>query len=237
MDESGWTASAAAWIASQGEAGDWGREHVLDPPMLARVGAANPRTALDVGCGEGRFCRLLRGGGIATVGIDPTVPLLESARERDPEGDYREARGESLPFGDGAFDLVIGYLTLIDIPDFRAAIREMARVAAPGGRILVANLNGFATAGDGWLRGEDGERLKWPIDRYLEERVLVSEWEDIRIVNYHRPLSAYMKAFLGEGLGLSYFDEPPPLSGEREKRARARRVPWFVLMEWRKPEP
>jgi 2-polyprenyl-3-methyl-5-hydroxy-6-metoxy-1,4-benzoquinol methylase len=34
-------------------------------------------SALDVGCGEGRFCRMIREQGISTVGIDPTRALLE----------------------------------------------------------------------------------------------------------------------------------------------------------------
>jgi hypothetical protein len=33
----GWEHSAGAWIASMGEVGDWGRQHILDPVMLERV--------------------------------------------------------------------------------------------------------------------------------------------------------------------------------------------------------
>lgn len=59
----GWDQSADAWVASLGEAGDFSRRHVLDGPMTARVAALGPVRALDVGCGEGRFCRILRGWG------------------------------------------------------------------------------------------------------------------------------------------------------------------------------
>lgn len=52
----GWHQSAEAWIASMGERGDWGREHILDPAMLARIDLQRFKCALDVGCGEGRFC-------------------------------------------------------------------------------------------------------------------------------------------------------------------------------------
>lgn len=48
---SGWDASAAAWIAIQGETGDFGRVHVLDAPMLALVDELAPARMLDVGCG------------------------------------------------------------------------------------------------------------------------------------------------------------------------------------------
>lgn len=235
MDEDGWTASAPAWIAALGETGDWGRVHVLDSPMLARVEAVRPRRMLDVGCGEGRFCRVLRQWGIDAVGLDPALPLLEEARRRDPEGDYREGTAEALPFENGQFDLVVSYLSLIDITDFRAAIQEMARVLAPGGTLLVANLSGFVTAATGWTKTDKGKRVHSPMDRYLEERALDSEWDGIKIINHHRPLSAYMQAFLGAGLELVHFDEPPALGGDPDRLERYTRVPWFVIMEWRSP--
>jgi 2-polyprenyl-3-methyl-5-hydroxy-6-metoxy-1,4-benzoquinol methylase len=64
----GWELSAQAWIDSMGERGDWGREHVLDPVMHSRVAAGRFACALDVGCGEGRFCRMLKAAGVAATG-------------------------------------------------------------------------------------------------------------------------------------------------------------------------
>lgn len=233
----GWTESAGAWIASLGERGDWGREHVLDPAMLARLDGRRYRMALDVGCGEGRFCRILKKRAIQVVGIDPTEPLIAAAIRNDPGGAYLLAEAENLPFADDSFDLVISYLTLIDITDFRRAISEMARVLAPGGSLLVANLTGMGTAGasTGWITDENGRILHWPVDQYLGEYSMQSEWAGIRVVNWHRPLSAYMKAFLEAGFHLIHFDEPAPRGGEREKLERYRRMPWFNLMEWRAP--
>jgi len=82
----GWDESARAWIADMGERGDYGREFVLDAPMLARVRAGGFRDALDVGCGEGRFCRMFAAHGAKAVGIDPTEALIDKARRRDPAG-------------------------------------------------------------------------------------------------------------------------------------------------------
>ncbi|KMO39255.1 class I SAM-dependent methyltransferase [Methylobacterium aquaticum] len=229
----GWDESAAAWIADMGEEGDFGRSHVLDAPMLARLRDRGFRRALDVGCGEGRFCRMLRDLGIAPVGIDPTDALLRQARARDPAGTYRPGRAEALPFADGAFDLVVSYLTLIDIPDVRAAIREIARVLAPGGTLLIANLTSLSTAG-AWTMDADGIR-RFRIDGYLEERAEWAEWHGIRVRNWHRPLSLYMRLLLEQGLALRHFDEPAPHRGDPERIARHRRVPWFVMMEWEKP--
>lgn len=219
-----------------GERGDWGRRHVLDPVMLNRVAARRFERALDVGCGEGRFCRMLAATGINVTGIDPTHALIEQARRRDPSGDYRIGKAEDLQFEAATFDLVVSYLSLIDMADFRTAICEMSRVLKPGGSLLIANLTSFfSSAPRGWIRDQDGRHLYYPVDHYLDEFPSWFESAGIRIENWHRPLAAYMAAFLESGLQLAFFSEPEPVSGEASRKDVYRRVPWFLVMDWRRP--
>ena len=232
----GWDESASAWIAEMGTDGDFGRQFVLDPPMTARVRSRGFRRALDVGCGEGRFCRIVEPLGIKTVGIDPTEALIRHARQQHPEGDYRIGRAEALDFPDRSFDLVISYLTLIDIPDIRTAIAEMCRVLEPEGTLLIANLTSFNTAGqpDGWVRDADGNP-RFRIDHYMDERADWVHWRGIGVHNWHRPLSAYMSLLLDQGLQLRHFSEPMPVAAaDPAKAAWHRRVPYFLIMEWQK---
>jgi len=219
-----------------GDHGDFSRRFVLDAPMMERIQGRGLKVALDVGCGEGRFCRMLQTCGIQTVGVDPTEALIEHALHRDPNGDYRIGRAEALEFPGDAFDLVVSYLTLIDIPDIAKAIAEMVRVLRPGGTLLIANLTSFSTAalGGGWTLDANGE-LRFCIDHYLEERSEIVAWRGIRIRNWHRPLSTYMSLLLAQGLILRSFAEPAPVGGDPDKAARYRRVPWMLLMEWEKP--
>jgi 2-polyprenyl-3-methyl-5-hydroxy-6-metoxy-1,4-benzoquinol methylase len=121
----GWDDSAAAWLREMGENGDYGRRYVLDAPMLERIAGRGFETALDVGCGEGRFCRVMQAHGIRTVGVDPTELLIESARRRDPAGDYRLGPAETLDVPAASFDLVVSYLSLVDIPDVAQAAANM----------------------------------------------------------------------------------------------------------------
>jgi SAM-dependent methyltransferase len=233
----GWEESAAAWIEEMGERGDFGRRYVLDPVMLPRAVARAPGLTLDVGCGEGRFCRMLGAHGLHTVGIDPTTRLIAAAQARDARGHYVRAPAEQLPFAAAAFDLVVSYLSLIDTPGLSAAVGEMVRVLRPGGTLLIANLTSFNTAGaeQGWVKSALGRRLHYPVDNYLEERAVWTAWGGIRILKHHRPMRTYMQLLLDTGLRLTHFDEPAPIAAASPSRARSyRRAPYFLVMEWQK---
>lgn len=237
----GWEESATAWINTVGPAGDPARRFVLDPAMLERVELCGPAgRALDVGCGEGRFCRLLSATGWKTSGIDPSASLVRQAQRLQPDGDFRVAGAERLPFEDDTFDLVVAYMSLLDIADVRAGITEMERVLRPGGHVLIANLTSFSTAANPnpWRSLADGTE-GWVIDHYMDERSYWIGWGELRVLNWHRPLSTYMSLLLGTGLQLRHFDEPMPRGGSPEELessglASSRRVPGFVVMDWQK---
>ncbi len=236
-DENGWQSSAPAWIARMDDGGDFSRAHVLDRVMLGRATAQRPQNALDIGCGEGRFCRLLSRTGIATTGLDPVAEMIKAAQGTHPEGEYIQGFAENLPFPEASFDLIVSYLSLIDIDDADRAIAEMARVTKPGGRILVANLSSFSTSGA--IAGhrickETGEDIR-PLGHYLTEEKTWFEWDGLRIRNWHRPLSRYMQWFLQAGLTLTHFDEPQPTGGPPDRVAAYAKNPYLMVMEWVKP--
>ena len=233
--DGGWIESAEAWIALAPDHDS--RTMLLDPIMLAEAGDVNHRRVLDLGCGEGRFSRLLSARGATAIGIDPIRRLVEAAVEAGGHSErYAQAAGESLPFTGESFDVVAAYLCLIDIPDFRAAIRESARVLRDGGRLIVANISNLASSSEDVVRDEEGRFLHYAVDRYLEERSMTLEFAGLRIRNWHRPLSAYMDAYLDAGLTLRRFIEPLP---DESLRGLPRfeswfRVPTFDVMVWEK---
>lgn len=231
----GWEDSTKAWVKQVDEK-DVNRKLVLDKVVLPLCSGS--AKGIDVGCGEGRFTRMLKGQGVDAVGLDYTTGLIETAKARDPKGHYIRANAEQIPFKDNLFDLVVSYLVLIDVIDFRKAISEMVRILQPGGKLVVANLSSFiTTSANGWLKDENGAKICFPVDHYLEERGDIVSWADITILNYHRPLEAYMKSYLDNGLRLEFFSEPGPTKEESQTDpllADLRRMPYCNVMVWRK---
>lgn len=121
----------------------WKRQTV---EIALRGSRGNPRL-LDLCCGSGDLCFLAEERGAASVvGVDFTLPMLAVARERAKQrGERTPRRGPqfaqadalALPFPDGAFDAVTISYGLRNIADLDAALREMRRVLAPGGRAVV----------------------------------------------------------------------------------------------------
>src|SRR4051794_3854920 len=143
--DGGWTASADAWIALAPEHAT--RTLLLDPAVLAECGDVRGKRVLDAGCGEGRFCRILASHGADAIGVDPIAPLLDSACASAGANErYVLGAGERLPFRDASFDVVLFYLSLIDMTDYRSAISDAYRVLRPDGRLVAANMSNIASA-------------------------------------------------------------------------------------------
>ena len=100
---------------------------------------------LEVGCGSGVIARWLAREQLCATpvtAIDLNPYLLNEARAlADTEGlggaiAFETGNAESLPYGDNSFDVVLS-VTLIEECDADIAIREMARVTRPGGRVAI----------------------------------------------------------------------------------------------------
>jgi SAM-dependent methyltransferase len=107
--------------------------------LVKRAGVLPAHRVLDVACGTGVVSVTAARLGARVTGLDLTPELLERARENASiagvEVDWHEGDVENLPFGDGAFDVVLSEFGHMFAPRPEVAIGEMLRVLKPGGTI------------------------------------------------------------------------------------------------------
>ena len=198
-----WETHAEWWIDGFTEGADPEYEEQILP--LAAEELRGCARVLDVGCGDGQVSRLAhRVGASLVVGIDPTWNQVRVAHERGGGVLVARAAADSLPFDDGSFDAVVACLVFEHIRQVDAAIAEVARVLAPGGRFcFFLNHPLPQTPGSGWIDDQilDPPEQYWRIGDYLIEQESVEEVEkDVFIPFIHRPLGRYVNALIANGL-------------------------------------
>jgi len=105
--------------------------------MLQAASVGTGTRLLDAGCGGGGASVLAAQRGARVCGLDAAEGLLEIARAKVPSGDFRAGDIEALPFENNAFDAVIAANSVQYTENRVAALRELERVCAPEGQIVV----------------------------------------------------------------------------------------------------
>jgi 2-polyprenyl-3-methyl-5-hydroxy-6-metoxy-1,4-benzoquinol methylase len=144
---------------------DWAvRTRILaEVPDGARV--------LDVGCGVGELLALLHERrGCRCHGLDIAPAAIEAVRARGFVGEV--AMLPTVPFADAAFDVVTCTEVLEHVSDARATLRELRRVLAPSGRVLVSVPDGAVDDDDAHVHRFTARRL---------ERALRAHFRDVHV--------------------------------------------------------
>src|SRR6476646_10254690 len=105
---------------------------------LARVGPGS--RALDVATGTGDLAIALRERGADVIGADFSEKMLEIARRKAPQIDFRTGNALALEFADDEFDAATVGFGARNFDDLQRGRDEMARVVKPGGRVVVLEI-------------------------------------------------------------------------------------------------
>lgn len=251
-----WERVVEAWTQFVRGGFDVYREYLNTPAMLKRIGSVRGLRILDLGCGEGYHCRLLARRGAKVTGVDATPGMIARAREeeqRQPLGvRYRTVDAARLQgIGRGRFDIVVAFMALMDVDEWRGAILEAARVLRPGGRFVFSVPHPcFDTVFrrgrmvSGWVREggrpHKGRALYFRVDDYFPTRPYSNLWllrgttTRFRGVGWHITLSDLVNALVDAGLVIRHIDEPQPtLAGMRKcpQLRKVKRVPQSIVVD------
>jgi len=155
--------------------------------VLALLPDVRGLTALDAGCGSGRYLRELGDRGARTIGMDVSPAMIARARETTT----RIARADlrALPFAAMSIDLVVCGLALGDLAEIELALAEIARVLRPGGRVIYSVVH------------PGGEAAGW-------SRTFESNGRTLAIDGYWHSLDRHRQACQAAGLAIEEWREP-----------------------------
>ena len=111
---------------------------IFEPFARALAAPVAGERVLDAACGTGVVARYAGPRAAHVVGVDVNAGMLAVAARIAPQLQWVQADVAALPFEDGSFDVVLCQQGLQFVSDRAAALAELRRVLAPGGRILAS---------------------------------------------------------------------------------------------------
>jgi SAM-dependent methyltransferase len=101
---------------------------------------SSARRVLDIGCGFGGLSKLVGEsiGATEIHGVDIDPQVLDEARSKGVKAVLVDAEEAALPYPDGHFDVIMTLGIMDQMPTFDGLLREINRVLAPGGHVLVS---------------------------------------------------------------------------------------------------
>ncbi len=224
-----WNQASESWVDFVRSGKDYYREYMNGPALIRMMGDVKRKKVLDLGCGEGYYSRVFAELGAHVTGIDFSEEMVNAASEEEirlPLGiNYVTADASNLKEIESCcFDVVFSFMTLMDIEDYEAAVKEVARVLKERGRFIIVTLHPcFEWSDDRQISGwetrvrEDGSKIsQYFLYDYFNQRIETVSWDFERLsksfvtTSYHRTLSDYMSALITNGLFVSCLEEPKP---------------------------
>ncbi len=194
-----WHRNAAPWTTAIREEQIESRRLVTNRAIVDAVLGRAPRTALDIGCGEGWLVRALAAAGVRGTGVDVVPGLIDDA-VRAGGGDFRVASYERIAAGDLALtaDVVVANFSLIGHESVDAFVARVPHLLTPRGALIVQTLHPLIATGelpyaDGWRTGS------WT--GFSPDFTDPAPW-------YFRTLESWTRLLTASGLGLVEIREP-----------------------------
>jgi ubiquinone/menaquinone biosynthesis C-methylase UbiE len=199
----------------------------LDRRTMSRLlGTVAPSRLVDVACGSGRWLLHFQRAGASVFGVDSCDAMLEQAAKHvSLRGRLLCGDAMHLPLRDGTADLCFCSLALGYFSDLYRSFSELARIAAPGGRVAVSEIHPQALAA-GWTRSFKSASTRYEIGHYsytLNDIYGAAKASGLRPVLRH-------SAFFGEP-ELPFFQQ----AGKEKLFAAVEAIPALFAALWERP--
>jgi SAM-dependent methyltransferase len=186
------------FMADESEGSTYLREVGLKPTLKRLLGDCSSETVLDVGAGGAWLFECVKVGRAVAVDLAPP-------EHRPPSVQYDQGDAANLQYADGSFDTVVSNVMLCYCSDIVSPLREMARVARAGGRLVVSLVHPhFYRTGEGNPDGSftvatdlNGSR---PMNIMIGNRVGPFRY-------FYHPYPVYLNAMVEAGWALRHVED------------------------------
>lgn len=194
--------------------GSYQRDLIL-PNLLRLMEIKKGEKILDLGCGQGFFCRAFHEEGATVTGIDLGEALIEIAKSKSSPAIKFSAQGaqDLSSFENSVFDKISIVLALQNMEQIPEVLKESNRVLNDGGKLyLVLNHPAFRIAKkSSWDTDSKGKMYR-RVDEYISEsKTEISmhpgKVEESKTISFHHPLQFYFKNFEKSGFGVVRLEE------------------------------
>jgi ubiquinone/menaquinone biosynthesis C-methylase UbiE len=203
-----------------------------------------PLAGLDIGSGTGRFTPALARAFGPVTGVEPSVGMRDVAEAQGPHPGVRYLAGsaEDIPVPSGSADYLLMFLSWHHVQDKPRAVRELARVLRPAGRLLLReNFSDHIPPSGWWLEYFPcGFEVDAALFQPLHEVIATFTSAVLRHSRRHAPAAAPAHPFGLRSVHTRRTGDrlPPPRAGHRRRprgagarRSRHRPHPRTVLAD------
>jgi 2-polyprenyl-3-methyl-5-hydroxy-6-metoxy-1,4-benzoquinol methylase len=189
-----WRTNATAWTTAVRDRTIESRRLVTDAAILEAALRSNPRSVLDVGCGEGWLCRALAERGIVVVGTDGSPELIGQAKALG--GEFYVGVYDAMPDFGKSFDAIVCNFSLLE-EELDTVMQQLRSWLNPEGRVLIQSVHPWTMMEEGY---QDGWRIE-QFSRFGSTFPQAMPW-------YFRRLDAWMALLIENGFRVHRVTEP-----------------------------
>lgn len=214
-------------------------EPLEQPAMISLLPDVKGMDVLDLGCGAGDLCRIIKQlGAKSVIGVDISSKMIELAKKDVPAGvEFIVSPIEDYDPKSRKFDLIFSSLALQYIENLENVYAQVNSYLKPNGIFLFSvehPIISCAHGEPGWYKDEKGKKLHWRVDSYEEEGKRSMHWIVDNVVKYHKKFSTIINLLIKTGFTILEVQEPVASKEEEKKRpdlAEERRRPPFLIVK------
>lgn len=232
-------------FVSSGE--DYYRLQVHGPALLGVCEPVHGSRALDLGCGQGYFCRQLAVRGGQVTGVDLSSSMIEIAQSYERETplgiEYAVLSASNIGsrWSAQSFDLVTACMSLQDMASPADVVAGVRAILRDDGRFVFSVPHpATETSFREWERDESGQKLALKVNGYFDGGPASCEWNMPRLAGsfvspyWRRTLEEWADMLVAAGFAIRRLSEPRPTRQQVDHNLNlldCYMLPYFLIVE------